>query len=216
MHHYPCVRRIAADFRGGKPSICGRVMTRTETPIENLRGYLPQLSPQTRTKLLAEVERLRQNGDDLPGADIILAELRADAAPLPDPRADGKAAVERRTPTARYFFKPIEPYLTDRTPERANAGLISRFSLFPIWEWIGRDLMASLARAYAADMKSLIAAKKEREADLVVQAFQNKAVKYLEGTLASKNGADHARSRLAARGGSRATFDDLNKILEVL
>jgi len=191
-------------------------MTRTETPIENLRGYLRQLSPQTRTKLLAEVERLRQNGDDLPGADIILAELRADVPALPDPRAEAKAAMERLDPPARYFFRPVEPYLTDRAAERANAGLISRFSLFPIWEWIGRDLMASLARAYAADMKSIIAAKKEREADLTVQAFQNKAVKYLEGTLASKNGADQARSRLNARGDSRATFDDLHKILQVL
>ena len=191
-------------------------MTRTEAPIENLRGYLRQLSPQTRSKLLAEVERLRQSGDDLPGADIILAELRTDAAPPPDPKADAKAAIERLDPPARYFFKPVEPYLTDRKPDRANAGLISRFSLFPIWEWIGRDLMASLARAYAADMKSLIAAKKEREADLAVHAFQNKAVKYLEGTLASKHGADQARSRLAARGDSPATFDDLDKILRVL
>lgn len=190
-------------------------MTRTETPIENLRGYLRQLSPQTRTKLLAEVERLRQNGDDLPGADIILAELRPEPAP-PDPKAEAKAAIERLEPPARYFFRPVEPYLTDRSPERANAGLISRFSLPPIWEWIGRDLMASLARAYMADVKSLIAAKKEREADLAINAFQNKAVKYLEGTLASKNGTDHARSRLAARGDSPATFDDLTKILRVL
>src|SRR5215471_1328131 len=104
-------------------------MTRTEAPIENLRGYLRQLSPQTRSKLLAEVERLRQSGDDLPGADIILAELRTDAAPPPDPKADAKAAIERLDPPARYFFKPVEPYLTDRKPDRANAGLISRFSL---------------------------------------------------------------------------------------
>src|ERR1700757_1304605 len=105
MHHYPRVRGIAADFRGGKPSICGRVMTRPEAPIEKLRGYLRQLSPQTRTKLLAEIERLRQNGDDLPGADIILAELRADVPALPDPRAEAKAAMERLEPPARYFFK---------------------------------------------------------------------------------------------------------------
>src|SRR5215472_14091650 len=138
------MRGIAPTSAAAKYSICGRAMTRTESPIENLRGYLRQLSPQTRTKLLAEVERLRQNGDDLPGADIILAELRAAVPALPDPKAEAKAAMERLEPSARYFFKPIEPYLTDRTAERANPGLISRFSLFPIWEWIGRDLMASL------------------------------------------------------------------------
>ncbi len=183
----------------------------SETPIESLKGYLRQLSPQTRTKLLAEIERLRQNGEDIPGADIILAELRADAPP-----PDHKAALERLEPPARYFFKPAEPYLTDRSPERANAGLISKASLFPIWEWIGRDLMASLARAYTADMKSLIAEKKQRDADLAIQAFQNKAVKYLEGTLASKHGAEQARSRLATHGDSPAIYDDLCKILRVL
>ncbi len=186
-------------------------MTRNETPIEALRGYLRQLSPQTRSKLLAEVERLRQNGDDLPGADVIIAELRADIAP-PEP----KAAVERLEHAARAFFKPIEPYLTDRSPERANAGLISRASLLPIWDWLCRDLMASLARAYVSDLKSFTAGNKQREADLALHSFQNKAVKYLDGVLASKHGAEQARGRLGARADSPAAFDDLCKILLVL
>jgi hypothetical protein len=47
-------------------------MTRNETPAESLKGYLRQLSPQTRAKLLAEIERLRQNGEDVPGGDLLL------------------------------------------------------------------------------------------------------------------------------------------------
>jgi len=115
-------------------------MTRNEAPSESLRGYLRQLSPQTRSRLLAEVERLRQNGEDVPGGDLLLTELRAEF------RQDGRA-VERLEQPARHFFRPLEPYLTDRPPERANPGQISRTSLPAIWDWIGRDLMASLVRA---------------------------------------------------------------------
>ena len=91
-------------------------MTRSATPAENLRGYLRQLTPQTRARLLAEVERLRLNGEDLPGADIIMAELR------PDTKPDTKSPPpDRLDHAARHFFRAIEPYLTDRPPERESA-----------------------------------------------------------------------------------------------
>lgn len=187
-------------------------MTRTETPIESLRGYLRQLSPQTRSKLLAEIERMRSSGEDLPGADIILAELRTDILP----EAQAKPTFERLEPAARTFFKPVEPYLTDRLPERAGPGQIALTSLFPIWDWLCRDLMASLARGYVSDLKSLTTANKQREAEMAVQAFQNKTIKYLEGTLASPHGAEQARARLTGRAGSKAVFNDVGKILRVL
>src|SRR5690348_10362376 len=79
----------------------GRVMTRNETPAESLKGYLRQLSPQTRSRLLAEVERLRQSGEDIPGGDLLLGELRAEF------RQDGRA-FERLEQPARHFFRPLE------------------------------------------------------------------------------------------------------------
>jgi hypothetical protein len=184
-------------------------MNRQETPTESLRGYLRQLSPQTRTRLLAEIERLRQSGEDFPGADLIIAELRAEI------RQDGRAA-ERLEPAARHFFRLLEPYLTDRPADRANAGQISRASLPAIWEWLSRDLMASMARAYTAEIKQFLTAGQQRELEQAAQSFQNKTVKYLEGTLASSNGAAQARARLAVHGGAPATFDDLGKVLRVL
>src|SRR5690349_2781228 len=104
-------------------------MTRNETPVESLRGYLRQLTPQTRARLLAEIERLRQNGEDVPGADLILAELRADL------RQNGRSA-DRLDPAARHFFRLLEPFLTDRPAERAGVAQLSRASLLPIWDWI--------------------------------------------------------------------------------
>jgi len=184
-------------------------MTRNETPVEGLRGYLRQLSPQTRSRLLAEIERLRQSGEDVPGGDLLLGELRAEF------RQDGRA-LERLEQPVRHFFRPLEPYLTDRASERANAGRISRSSLLAIWDWIGRDLMASLVRAYLSDMKKFIATGSQHEIELAVQVFQNKAVKYLEGALRSASGLEQARTRLVAYGAPKAGVEDLTKMLRAL
>ena len=184
-------------------------MTRNETPAESLKGYLRQLSPQTRAKLLTEIERLRQNGEDVPGGDLLLKELRADS------RQDGRA-FERLDQPARHFFRPLEPYLTDRAPERAHAGQISRTSLPPIWDWIGRDLMASLVRSYLAEMKQFIATGSQHEIEQAVVSFQNKAVKYLEGALKSASGMELARARLVAYGAAKAGLDDLTKMMRAL
>jgi hypothetical protein len=184
-------------------------MTRNETPTESLKGYLRQLSPQTRSRLLAEIERLRQSGEDVPGGDLLLGELRAEF------RQDGRA-IERLDQPARHFFRPLEPYLTDRPAERANAGQISRVSLPAIWDWIGRDLMASMVRDYLASMKKLIATGSQHEIEHTAGVFQNKAVKYLEGALKSSSGLEHARTRLVAFGADKACLDDLTKMLKAL
>src|SRR5579871_2464203 len=184
-------------------------MTRNEAPSESLRGYLRQLSPQTRSRLLAEVERLHQNGEPVPGGELLLKELRAEF------RQDGRA-IERLEQPARHFFRPLEPYLTDRPSERAHAGQISRASLPPIWDWIGRDLMASMVRGYLADMKQFIATGSQHEIEQAAQGFQNKAVKYLEGALKAASSLDLARSRLVAYGAAKAGLDDLIKMMRVL
>lgn len=184
-------------------------MTRNETPVETLKGYLRQLSPQTRSRLLAEVERLRQSGEDVPGGELLLGELRAEF------RQDGRA-VERLDQPARHFFRPLEPYLTDRPSERANAGQISRASLPAIWDWIGRDLMASMVRAYLADTKQFIATGGQHEIEQAALGFQNKAVKYLEGALKSASSLELARTKLVAYGAAKAGLDDLTKMLKAL
>jgi hypothetical protein len=53
-------------------------MTKQEIQIDRVRAYLAQLTPPARRHLLAEIERLQAHGEDVPGADLILAELRAE------------------------------------------------------------------------------------------------------------------------------------------
>ena len=53
-----------------------------------------------------------------------------------------------------------------------------------------------MAHDYADTMKRAIATNNLREAQQVAQAFQIKVTKYLESTLASADGAEHARAGL--------------------
>ena len=75
-------------------------------PVERLRGYLQELKPEARALLLAELERGRQRGDVVPGAELILQELR---------RAldEGEQALPQAGEPARLFFQPLEPFLVD-------------------------------------------------------------------------------------------------------
>src|SRR5208337_4888791 len=123
---------------------------------------------------------------------------------------DGASQTRVGNPS-RYFFAPLEPLLVDGAPEHANSGLILRGSLAPIWEWISRDLLPTMARDYVKGMSPLIAANNERQARQVAATFQIKVVKYLENTLGSPNGADQTRIKLATYTASHAAYGDLTK-----
>src|SRR6267142_930218 len=128
-------------------------MSQAESASGGIQDYLRQLAPQTRARLLAELERLRLCKDNVPGADIILTELRKEFS------QEGQSSDRLEVP-ARRFFQPLEPFLLNRSPKEAPAGRISRASLTAIWDLISRDLMQSLAVGYADDMKRFISAKK--------------------------------------------------------
>src|ERR1700731_1919104 len=86
-------------------------------PADRIREFLARLTPQERNSLLVEIERMQLYGEDMPGSDIILAELRAEF------RKSGQSNDRLGNPS-RYFFKPIEALFVDRPPERANSGQI--------------------------------------------------------------------------------------------
>jgi hypothetical protein len=73
-----------------------------------------------------------------------------------------------------------------------------------------------MARDYNDKMKELIAANKPRDAQQAAAIFQTKVTKSLEGNLASAEGAERARTRLAAYTASPSVYDDLVKIMGAL
>ncbi|MGA7805179.1 hypothetical protein [Bradyrhizobium sp.] len=174
--------------------------------VDRIWDFLRRLSPVTRSCLLTELERLEVGGVEMAGFAEIQARLRAEF------RKDGSTQTRAQNPS-RYFFAPVEPLLIDGAPEHANAGRIPRVSLTPIWEWICRDLLPTMARDFIAQMTGLIAADKQKEAQQVASAFQTKVVKYLESTLGSPDAADQTRARLATYTASRFVYEDLVKIM---
>lgn len=180
-----------------------------EPQADRIRKYLGHLTSQARSSLLVEIERMQMYDEDISGFEIILAGLRAEF------RTSGAPGNRIGNPS-RHFFKPIEALFVDRSPERANSGQISRGSLSAIWEWINQDLLPSMARDYCEQMRQAIAKDDQREAKLVVAGFQAKAIRILEGFLATDKGIADIRNGLGKYTSSRASFDDLMKILLAL
>jgi hypothetical protein len=95
-------------------------------------------------------------------------------------------------------------------------GRISRNTLTPIWEWVCRDLLPTMARDYIKAINDQVAANNPKEVLKIASAFQTKVIKVLESTFASKESTEAARSKLAQYTASRSAFDDVTKMLHVL
>jgi hypothetical protein len=174
-----------------------------------IQDYLQRLKPLSRANLMTELERLENCGTEIPGSADVLARLRAEF------RKDGSTQTRMSNPS-RYFFAPLESLLVDGAPEHANSGRMLRGSLAPIWEWISRDLLPTMARDYAKGITDLISTDVQREARQAATTFQTKVLKSLENTLSTPEGANQTRTKLATYTASRSVFDDLTKMLCVL
>src|SRR6516225_9126391 len=111
--------------------------------VEKLRGYLRDLKPEARALLIAQLERGLSRGESVPGAEMILQELRnasgtaaplsptaQDPAPSDAPTQDG--ASERITDPAALFFAFFEPFIVDDIADREHQGRIARACVMPI------------------------------------------------------------------------------------
>jgi hypothetical protein len=202
---------------------------------EKLRGFLRELSPRVRAMLLAELERGEQRGAPMPGADIIIRELRAveqpaDAAPAAPaaPAADVAASpavapAESSGPRpdlegepARLFFALFEPFFVDDAAENAHQGRLARSSAEPIWEWICRDLVPDEAQAYAENVTKLVAANEQARAAQAANAFHERVAQAIDKSLSGLNGDDKSRRKLAHQIGSPRALEDARYFATIL
>ena len=177
---------------------------------DRIQEFLQRLTPLTRGNLLTELERLEICGAEMPGA-----------APKSWPNcARNSARMDRRKIAPAIprgiFSRRWSRCSSTAHPEHANSGRIQRGSLAPIWEWISRDLLPTMARDYVKQIDQLIGTDNPREARQVAATFQTKVVKYLENTLGSPDGANQTRAKLATYTASHSAYDDLTKMLCVL
>ncbi len=184
-------------------------MAEPHRETDQLRKYLGQLTTQGRSRLLAELERLHLIGQDIPHSEALIATLRAEF------RNTGERHYRIGNPS-RYFFEPLEPVLVDEAPELANGGQIARGSLAPIWALVTEKLLPSMATDYIENTKEAILAEKLEQARQMAGAFQKKVLSYFDGVLGSSDGVVATRAALEVYTSSRASFDDLKKMLDLL
>jgi hypothetical protein len=163
------------------------------------------LTPLTRSCLLTELERLELCGVEMPGSADIQAKLRVEF------RSQSRAG-----DPARYFFAALEPVLVDGAPEHENSGRVPRGSMSPIWEWISRDLLPTMARDYVEEINKLTTADKQKDLRKAAVTFQTKVVKYLENALGSPESVEQTRAKLATYTASHSAYHDLTKMMCVL
>jgi hypothetical protein len=184
-------------------------MAEPDPANEGVTEYLKQLTPQVRSRLLAELERLHLLGESVPRSEALIAALRAEF------RDTGQTHYRIGNPS-RYFFEPLEGVLVNSAPERVNSGQIARGSLAPIWSLISEKLLPSMAADYIANAKKAIVNNNRSEAQRIAAAFRKKVLTYLNGVLGSADGIATVRAGLEAYTSSRATFNDLTKILRLM
>ncbi len=184
-------------------------MTSDRPAVERLRDYLQSLSPQARALLTAELERAVLRGEDDPGNDLVLQELRrtmrAAAQPIP-----------RVLYGARRFFMPLEPFLFEGPADHKRLGRLARASLDPIWQWIGRDLMPAEARALTEDIEQAFLVEDPVRADKLARALHDRAVERLGEVIGTLETKDKARRRFAMQVGTPRAADDVTILMRIL
>lgn len=178
-------------------------------PVERLRGFLRELKPEARALLISELERGLLRGDEVPGADLVLQELRRSMRDTDNPSP-------RIGSPARLFFNPIEPFIVDDEVGHKHPGRIARAVLEPVWAWICRDLLPAEAKAFSDDVSQALLANDAKKCELLTRVFQDKAAQRIEATLAAVSGDDKARRRLAGQVGTPGGLDVAKEILGLL
>ena len=178
------------------------------SPVERLRQYLREISPEARALLLRELERGALAGEALPGLDLILDELRAEQ------RASNRAH-ERLEAPDRRFFLPIGPFLVDEEIPEHMAGRIERSSLPRIWTWLERDLLPAETDAFLREAMATLTAGDTARADRLTHDFQTRALAAIEKTLAGIAGDGKSRQKLVSQLGGERVLDALMEIAAI-
>jgi hypothetical protein len=176
--------------------------------VERIREYLRQLTPEMQDSLIIKIERGLLRDNPIPGAQLILGELRDQI------RNSGRQAPRIGNPS-RLFFNPIEPFLVDGAPARSPRGTIARSSLSPIWLWLCRDAVAAEAKAFVNAARRALLADELLVSERLAHDFRTRVVNRVDKLFASSRGEDDARHRLASYMGPPRAFGDLKQIMGI-
>ena len=176
--------------------------------VERLRQFLRDLSPEARNLLMTELERGLLRGEETPGAELVLQELRRDAREQSRPKRPGNLG--------RLFFQPLEPFLVDDSATHNHPGRISRVILEPVWDWICRDLMPGEAKAITDQVALAFENGEGGRAEQLAQSFQDRAVVRIEEALAAAYADEKLKRRLTGQINTPRALEDISSILTII
>ena len=174
---------------------------------ERLRSYLRELPRGALALLASEIERAAARGDQIPGGQGLLEEVRAAL------RESGQPATRAGDPT-RLFFGILEPFLVNDDPSHRRPGRIARSILTPIWSWICRDLVPTQAKIYSDE--AVQAAGDPGAYERLARNFRTCVVVEIESALASAGIDERARRRLTGQIGTQNALDDARALVTIL
>jgi len=186
-------------------------MSAGASTAERLRQFLRELAPAARAMLLRELERGSFSGENFPGLDLILEELRELQRGSETP-----AAVPRIEGLDRRLFQPLTPFLVDEGSSEKMRGRIARSSLGNIWTWIERDLMVEGIKAQADQLSAAVLREDAAEAQRLTAAFQDRFVAEAEKVLKENTSDRKSRQKLVSQLGGEGVLDDLLDVITVL
>jgi hypothetical protein len=178
-------------------------------PVERLRGYLLQLPPAKRALLIAELERALLRGDDVPGGELLLQEVRSSVR-------DSGLRSPRLSAAARLFFRPLEPFLIDDQPDHKHAARMARSSLPPLWDWICRDVLPDVGNRFSEAITRALIDDGAATCEHLIRPFQDQVAARIGAMLDEIAADDKARRRMIGQIGTPQGLEvarDLRAIL---
>jgi hypothetical protein len=177
-------------------------MTGGETTVERLRQFLRELSPGARSLLIGELERSLLRGEEVPGADLVLQELRR----IMREQRTGAASVEN---SARLLFKPLEPFLVEDHGDHKHPGRVSRSSLEALWNWVRRDLLPKDADTLANELGDAQLAGDKSRTERLARVFQDRVATAIEATFVAAEEDERIHRRTLQQIGTPRAGEEL-------
>src|SRR6266545_4321088 len=184
-------------------------MAMSGLPVERLRIYLRQLPPGARALLITELERAVMRGDEIPGGEALLDEVRSAAR-------ESESSVPRAADPARLFFRALDPFLIDDDPAHKHLGRIARKALDPIWAWICRDLAPAEANIFRDEAGRALIAGDDAACERLSADLQDCVAAKIQAALTAAKIDDRARRRMIGQIGTPKAIEDARDLLIIL
>src|SRR3974390_1010756 len=158
-------------------------------PVERLRGYLSQLPTAKRAQLIAELEGALLRGDEVPGGDLLLQEVRSSVR-------ESAQRAPRISPAARMFFRPLEPFLTDDQSGQKQLARLARNPLPRVGDWICCDILPEVGNRFSDAVTRALNDGGAAMCGHLIRPFQDQVADRLRAMLAESEQDEKTRRRI--------------------